>query len=162
MVTRKKVIIALLELAIVAAVLAYAVAPRSLERATGGVYDRAAVTGVEVTMTAANAQAEGEAHRLTLEPGTADCDGLLDLLERRYIPFYLVDERWEDKIVSYRADIEITTETGVCTVSFTENDPIRIDADALQKPRIYRIWNGTFQSGVLTYLLELEEKQAAG
>ena len=161
MVTRKKVIIALLELAIVVAVLAYAMAPRSLERATGGVYDRAAVTAVEVTMTAANAQAEEEAHELSLEPGTADCDGLLDLLERRYTPFYLVDESWEENIISYRADIVITTEAGECTVSFTENDPIRIDSSALQKARTYRIWNGTFQSQVLDCLLALEEKQTA-
>ena len=160
--TRKKVVIALLELAIVAAVLIYAVAPRSLERATGGVYDRAAVTAVEVTMQAANAQAEAEAHRLTLTPGTAACDGLLDLLERRYIPFYLVDEKWEDKVVSYRADVTVTAEKGTCTVSFTENDPIRIGSDALQKPRIYRIWNGTFQSQVLAYLLELEGASPSG
>ena len=54
MVTKRRVIIALLELAIVAALLVYALAPRSLERATGGVYDRASVTAVEVEMTAAN------------------------------------------------------------------------------------------------------------
>ena len=139
MTTKRKVIIALLVLAIVAAVLIYAVAPRSRERAPGGVYRREAVTAVEVTMEAANAQAEEEPHRLTFAPGTPDCDGLLDLLERRYIPFYLVDDTWEDNIVSYRADVRVTTETGTCTVSFTENDPIRIDSSALQKPRTFRI-----------------------
>ena len=45
MVTKRRVIIALLELAIVAALLVYALAPRSLERATGGVYDPGAWSG---------------------------------------------------------------------------------------------------------------------
>ena len=47
MVRRRRIIIGLLELAIVVAILLYALAPRSLERATGGVYDRAAVTAVK-------------------------------------------------------------------------------------------------------------------
>ena len=155
MVTKRRVIIALLELAVVAALLVYALAPRSLERATGGVYDRSAVTAVEVEMTAANTEAESEAHRLSLTPGTEACDGLLDILERRYTPYYL-DTNWEENIRSYAAVITITTGNGECAVSFTENDPIRITSDNLDRPRTYRIWNGTFQGETLAYLLELE------
>lgn len=156
MVKRRRIIIGLLELAIVAAILIYALAPRSLERATGGVYDRAAVAAVEVEMTAANEAAGDEAHRLTLTPGTADCDGLLALLERRYTPYYL-DTDWEANIRSYTVVITITTEQGECAVSFTENDPIRITSDALDRAKTYRVWNGTFQGETLAYLLELEE-----
>ena len=157
MVRRRRIIIGLLELAIVVAVLLYALAPRSLERATGGVYDRAAVTAVEVEMTAANQDVEDQDHRLTLTPGTAECDGLLDILERHYTPYYL-DTNWEENIRSYAAVITITTENGECAVSFTENDPIRITSDNLDRPKTYRIWNGTFQGETLEYLLELEEK----
>ena len=157
MVTKRRVIIALLELAIVVAVLVYALAPRSLERATGGVYDRAAVTAVEVDMTAANQDVEDQDHRLTLTPGTAECDGLLDILERHYTPYYL-DTNWEENIRSYAAVITITTENGECAVSFTENDPIRITSTGLDRPKTYRIWNGTFQGETFAYLLELEEK----
>ena len=157
MVRRRRIIIGLLELAIVVAVLLYALAPRSLERATGGVYDRAAVTAVEVEMTAANQGVEDQDHRLTLTPGTAACDGLLDILERHYTPYYL-DTNWEENIRSYAAVITITTENGECAVSFTENDPIRITSDNLDRPKTYRIWNGTFQGETLAYLLELEEK----
>ena len=147
MVRRRRIIIGLLELAIVVAVLLYALAPRSLERATGGVYDRAAVTAVEVEMTAANQGVEDQDHRLTLTPGTAECDGLLDILERHYTPYYL-DTNWEENIRSYAAVITITT----------ENDPIRITSTNLDRPKTYRIWNGTFQGETLAYLLELEEK----
>ena len=157
MVRRRRIIIGLLELAIVVAVLLYALAPRSLERATGGVYDRDAVTAVEVEMTAANQDVEDQDHRLTLTPGTAECDGLLDILERHYTPYYL-DTNWEENIRSYAAVITITTEKGECAVSFTENDPIRITSDNLDRPKTYRIWNGTFQGETLAYLLELEEK----
>ena len=157
MVRRRRIIIGLLELAIVVAILIYALAPRSLERATGGVYDRAAVTAVEVEMTAANQDVEDQDHRLTLTPGTAECDGLLDILERHYTPYYL-DSGWEENIRSYAAVITITTEKGECAVSFTENDPIRITSDNLDRPKTYRIWNGTFQGETLAYLLELEEK----
>lgn len=156
MVTKRRVIIALLELAVVAALLVYALAPRSLERATGGVYDRSAVTAVEVEMTAANTEAESEAHRLSLTPGTEACDGLLDILERRYTPYYL-DTNWEENIRSYAVVITITTNSGECTVSFTENDPIRMTSTGLDRPKTYRIWNGTFQGETLAYLLELEE-----
>ena len=158
MVKRRRIVIALLELAIVAAILLYALAPRSLERATGRVYDRAAVTAVEVEMTAANEAAGDGAHRLSLTPGTADCDGLLDLLERHYIPYYL-DTDWEENIRSYAVTVTITTEKGECAVSFTENDPIRITSDALDRAKTYRIWNGAFQGETLAYLLELEEEQ---
>ena len=157
MVRRRRIIIGLLELAIVVAVLLYALAPRSLERATGGVYDRAAVTAVEVEMTAANQGVEDGDHHLTLTPGTAECDGLLDILERHYTPYYL-DTNWEENIRSYAAVITITTGKGECAVSFTENDPIRITSDNLDRPKTYRIWNGTFQGETLAYLLELEEK----
>ena len=157
MVRRRRIIIGLLELAIVVAVLLYALAPRSLERATGGVYDRAAVTAVEVEMTAANQDVEDGDHHLTLNPGTAECDGLLDLLERHYTPYYL-DTNWEENIRSYAAVITITTGKGECAVSFTENDPIRITSTGLDRPKTYRIWNGTFQGETLAYLLELEEK----
>ena len=102
MVRRRRIIIGLLELAIVVAVLLYALAPRSLERATVGVYDRDAVTAVEVEMTAANQDVEDQDHRLTLTPGTAECDGLLDILERHYTPYYL-DTNWEENIRSYAA-----------------------------------------------------------
>jgi|GEM_PF-2899080 len=156
MVTKRRVIIALLELAVVAALLVYALAPRSLERATGGVYDRSAVTAVEVEMTAANTEAESEAHRLSLTPGTEACDGLLDILERRYTPYYL-DTNWEENIRSYAVVITLTTAQGECTVSFTENDPIRMTSTGLDRPKTYRIWNGTFQGETLAYLLELEE-----
>lgn len=155
MVTKRRVIIALLELAIVVAVLVYALAPRSLERATGGVYDRAAVTAVTVEMTAANEAVEDQDHTLTLTPGTAECDGLLEILERRYTPYYL-DTNWEENIRSYAVVIDITTETGTCAVSFTENDPIRITSTNLDRPKTYRIWNGTFQGEALSYLLALE------
>ena len=157
MVKRRRIIIAMLELAIVAAILVYALGPRSLELATKGVYDRAAVTAVEVEMTAANEAVEDRDHRLSLTPGTADCDGLLDLLERRYIPYYL-DTDWEENIRSYAVVITITTEKGECAVSFTENNPIRITSDALDRAKTYRIWNGTFQGETLAYLLALEEK----
>ena len=157
MVKRRRIIIALLELAIVAAILIYALAPRSLERATGGVYDRAAVTAVEVEMTAANAGVEDQDHKLSLTPGTADCDGLLDLLERRYTPYYTGTD-WEESIRSYTAVVTITTTEGECAVSFTENDPIRITSTKLDRPKSYRIWNGTFQGEALAYLLELEGK----
>ena len=43
-------------------------------------------------------------------------------------------------------------------MSFTENDPIRITSTGLDRPKTYRIWNGTFQGETLAYLLELEEK----
>ena len=155
MVTKRRVTIALLELAVVAALLVYALAPRSLERATGGVYDRSAVTAVEGEMTAANTEAESEAHRLSLTPGTEACDGLLDILERRYTPYYL-DTNWEENIRSYAVVITITTNSGECTVSFTENDPIRMTSTGLDRPKTYRIWNGTFQGETLAYLLELE------
>ena len=155
MVTKRRVIIALLELAVVAALLVYALAPRSLERATGGVYDRSAVTAVEVEMTAANTEAESEAHRLSLTPGTEACDGLLDILERRYTPYYL-DTNWEENIRSYAVVITITTNSGECTVSFTENESIRMTSTGLDRPKTYRIWNGTFQGETLAYLLELE------
>jgi len=155
MVTRRRIIIALLELAIVVAILVYALAPRGLERATGGVYDRSAVTAVAVEMTAANQGVEDQDHTLTLTPGTAECDGLLDLLERRYIPYYL-DHDWEESIRSYAVVVTITTAEGECTVSFTENDPIRMTSTALDRPKTYRIWNGTFQGETLAYLLELE------
>lgn len=157
MVRRRRIIIGLLELAIVVAVLLYALAPRSLERATGGVYDRDAVTAVEVEMTAANQDVEDGDHHLTLTPGTAECDGLLDILERHYTPYYL-DTNWEENIRSYAAVITITTGNGECAVSFTENDPIRITSDNLDRPKTYRIWNGTFQGETLAYLLDLEEK----
>ena len=157
MVRRRRIIIGLLELAIVVAVLLYALAPRSLERATGGVYDRAAVTAVEVEMTAANQDVEDQDHHLTLTPGTAECDGLLDILERHYTPYYL-DTNWEENIRSYAAVITITTENGECAVSFTENDPIRITSDNLDRPKTYRIWNGAFQGETLAYLLELEDQ----
>ena len=157
MVTRKKAIIALLELVIVAVLLLYALAPRSLERATGGAYDRAAVTAVTVEMTAANESVDEQDHTLRLVPGTAECDGLLDILERRYTPYYL-DTNWEENIRSYAVVITITTDSGECTVSFTENDPIRMTSTALDHPKTYRIWKGTFQGETLSYLLELERK----
>ncbi len=157
MVKRRRIIIGLLELAIVAAILIYALCPRSLYQATGGAYDRVSLTAVEVEMTAANAGVEDSDHHLSLTPGTADCDGLLDILERRYTPYYL-DTNWEENIRSYAIVITLTTEEGECTVSFTENDPIRITSTNLDRPRTYRIWNGTFQGETLAYLLELEGK----
>ncbi len=157
MVAKRRIIIALLELAIVAAILIYALAPRSLERATGGVYDRAAVTEVQVEMSAANEAVEDQDHKLCLVPDTPDCDGLLDRLERRYTPYYL-DTNWEENIYSYAVVITITTEDGECAVSFTENDPIRVTSTSLDRPKTYRVWNGTFQGETLAYLLELENK----
>ena len=156
MVKRRRIIIGLLELTIVAVVLIYALAPRSLYQATGGVYGRADMTAVEVEMTAANEGVEDREHHLNLTPGTAECSGLLDILERRYTPYYL-DTNWEENIRSYAVVITITTEEGECAVSFTENDPIRITSTNLDRPKTYRIWNGTFQAEALAYLLALEE-----
>lgn len=156
MVKRRRVVIALLELALVAAILVCALAPRSLERATKGVYHREAVTAVTVEMTAANEDVEDRDHTLRLTPGTEDCDGLLDLLERHYTPYYL-DTDWEENIRSYAVVITITTSEGTCTLSFTENDPIGITSTAMDRTRTYRIWKGTFQGETLAYLLALEE-----
>lgn len=153
--TRTKVIIALLEVAIVAGLLLYALAPRSLARATKGVYHREGVTAVTVEMTAANQQAESEAHMLTFSPGTEECDQLLDLLDRRYVPYYL-DVNWEESIVSYEAVISITTTEGACTVSFTENHPIRVTSTNLDRPKTFRVWNGTFQQQMLDFLVAQE------
>ena len=157
MVARRRIIIALFELAIVAAILLYALFPRTLGQATGHIYDRASLTAVEVEMTAANAAVEDGVHALSLTPGTEECDGLLDLLERRYIPYYL-DTDWEENIHSYSVVITMTTKTDACTLSFTENNPIRITSTALDRPKTYRIWNGTFQGETLAYLLELENR----
>ena len=157
MVKRRRITIALLELTIVAVILIYALAPRTLGQATGHVYDRRSVTAVEVEMTAANEAVEDGSHKLTLTPGTAECSGLLDLLEQRYIPYYL-DTNWEENVRSYSVVITLTAEDEECTVSFTENDPIRITSTKLDRAKTYRIWNGTFQGETLAYLLALEEE----
>ncbi len=158
MVKRRRIIIALLELTIVAAILIYALFPRTLEQATKHVYDRGSVTAVEVEMTAANAAAEAEPHTLSLTPDTPECDGLLNLLERRYTPYYLGAD-WEESVHSYTVVITLTTDGGEeCAVSFTENDPIRITSTRLDRPKTYRIWNGTFQGETLGYLLDLEKE----
>ena len=107
-------------------------------------------------MTAANQAVEDGAHVLSLTPGTEECSGLLDLLERRYIPYYL-DTGWEENIRSYAVVITLTTEDGECTVSFTEDHPIRITSTKLDRAKTYRVWSGTFQGETLAYLLALEE-----
>lgn len=152
---KTKRLIAVLELIVVIPLLLWFFCPRTFSWACGQSYDRAGLTGVSVTTSAAN-QSVDSTQTLTLTPGSEECDRLLDLLEsRRYVPLYS-EEEWDTLTLSYVIDIELTTEKGICTVSFSADSPIHFTDDKGERIHdVFRVSGGDFQKEVLALVMEL-------
>lgn len=148
MTQEKKRKIAVVELIVMVALVAWAIFPRPLERAMGGDFDPAQLTAVQVVLR--NGDEKREA---AFTPGTTDCDIVMGLLTaHKYIPLYL-----ENNAIGYSLDwkVDILFQQGEDTYSLTfTGDDVTEMTNNQDRTRSFRTSVGvTFQQDVVNALV---------
>ena len=143
---RTKRIIAVFELVIVIALIAWALCPRSIDQALG--IDREAVTQVHVTLTG-----QEETREVTLNPDDPAYGELLALLEEQtYIPLYL-DKDNRSVILDYEGNLTFYQGEAAYGMTFSGDKPIWFVGSGM-RDRSFRTAGGeAFQQEILDFLL---------
>lgn len=149
--------LALLELAIALVVAVAFFCPRTLSGAMGWSFDPAQMEGVQILLQGTGDKA-GDDRTITLAPGQADYDQLIDLLDSKlYFPYYL-NGKQRDITLDYWVTILFTQPEGKGVRTYAFSGSRAIDtAGEDTRDRTFQLKDGlAFQQAVLDFLLELE------
>lgn len=153
MTQKTKRTIAVIELVIVVALVAYFFLPRHFDGAMSGNFDRETVTAVQVVLTGRGDQEDGR--EAAIQPGTPAYEELIALLDsKQYQPYY-VGEGPRTPSLPYTAELTFTTPGGEYAIAFCGDLAMDFTGSDV-RPRTFRVSDSeAFQQELLEFLLTL-------